>query len=112
MSKFTALDAAEYLEFWSNHPYTPKFAVSVKETIDMLRSQHAEIIRLTAERTKFMQLRSAMLPLLNYDSYSTEYDGQMLLICPSCGEQNGGHSDWCEFVVARAAIAAIEVETT
>lgn len=44
--------------------------------------------------------------LVCYDSYSTEYDGRMIDVCPSCGTQDGGHSEFCEFVEAKALIAA------
>ena len=50
------------------------------------------------------KLLAALKDLVCYDSYSTEYDGRMYDICPSCGGQDGEHSLRCEFEFARAAI--------
>lgn len=52
------------------------------------------------------RLLQALKDLVCYDSYSTEYDGRMYDICPSCGGQDGDHKAHCEFLFARAAIRA------
>ncbi len=49
MSKLTALDIVEHLEFWSNHQYAPNFTIAVKEAIYMFRNQHVEIELLNKE---------------------------------------------------------------
>ena len=46
--------------------------------------------------------------LAEHDSYSTEYDGRMVSICPECGEQEGEHRPNCAFVRAKAYLAARE----
>ena len=50
------------------------------------------------------KLLQALKDLVCYDSYSTEYDGCMYDICPSCGAKDGDHKLRCEFEFARAAI--------
>ena len=44
--------------------------------------------------------------LAEHDSYSTEYDGRMVPICPECGEQEGEHRPSCAFVRAKAYLVA------
>ena len=44
--------------------------------------------------------------LAEHDSYSTEYDGRMVSICPECGEQEGEHRPNCAFVRAKTYLAA------
>lgn len=66
-----------------------------------LAQERAEPARLRAECER---LRVALQSLVGYDSYQSEYDGQMLTLCPACGEQDGNHSKTCNFVAARAAL--------
>ena len=44
--------------------------------------------------------------LAEHDSYSTEYDGRMISLCPECGEQEGEHRPKCAFVRAKTFLAA------
>ena len=57
-----------------------------------------------ALRAEVVTLRGHVEALVVYDSYQTEYDGQMLEICPDCGKQDGEHSDTCAFVLALAEL--------
>ncbi len=51
-------------------------------------------------------LRSLVEVLAQHDSYSTEYDGRMIALCPDCGGQDGTHTTGCVFVRAKAHIDA------
>ena len=65
-----------------------------------------ELRRLHAEN---MELMNAVKSLVEYDSYSTEYDGRMYDICPACGKQDDEeHSERCSFFVAQKLIAKVE----
>ena len=61
-----------------------------------------DVARIAKQRD---ELLAALKDLVCYDSYSTEYDGRIYDICPSCGAQDGEHKAHCEFLFARAAIA-------
>lgn len=55
------------------------------------------------------ELLAALIALVNYDNYETEYDGRMYSICHSCGKQDhNDHGPNCEFSAARAAIAKVK----
>lgn len=60
---------------------------------------NAQLIAIVPELLAMVETLSA------YDSYETEYDGQMLSICPACGKQDGEHSVQCDFARARVLIA-------
>ncbi|WP_429951434.1 hypothetical protein ACQYWY_06980 [Comamonas sediminis] len=60
------------------------------------------------ERCK--ELASHLEALVGYDYHSTEYDGCMYEICPSCGAQDKPHTTSCEFTAARAALAMCKAE--
>lgn len=60
---------------------------------------NAHLISVVPELLAMVETLSA------YDSYETEYDGRMYSICPACSNQDGQHSDRCDFVLARALIA-------
>ena len=65
-----------------------------------------ELRRLHAENRELM---NAVKSLVEYDSYSTEYDGRMYDICPACGKQDDEeHSERCSFFVAQKLIAKVE----
>ena len=53
------------------------------------------------------ELMEALKSLVAFDSYQTEYDGRMMTLCPSCGEQDGAHGDGCDFVRAKALLVLI-----
>jgi hypothetical protein len=50
-------------------------------------------------------LRDMLESLVEYDSHSIEYDGRVLLVCPSCGGQDGTHHTKCDFIKAREILA-------
>ena len=78
---------------------------------DRLTTQLAELAagQATAAQENADRLKGAvglLEELAEHDSYSTEYDGQMITICPDCGEQEGEHRHSCAFVRAKAYLAA------
>jgi hypothetical protein len=57
------------------------------------------------------ELLDALKELVDYDTYETEYDGQMLTMCHQCGWlETGSHDKGCMFEKARAAIARAAAE--
>ncbi len=57
-----------------------------------------------AERLK--EAAGLLEELAEHGSYSIEYDGRMIPICPECGEQEGDHRPDCAFARAKAFLAA------
>lgn len=58
------------------------------------------------------ELLAALMELVEFDSYESEYDGRMYTICPSCGDQDGEHREGCSFTTARALIAKAHGENS
>lgn len=52
------------------------------------------------------KLAEALEALLEYATQTTEYDGQVLHLCPSCGKQDGEHSTSCDFAVAKRLLSS------
>ena len=57
-----------------------------------------------AERLK--EAAGLLEELAEHGSYSIEYDGRMIPICPECGEHEGDHRPDCAFARAKAFLAA------
>lgn len=60
-----------------------------------------------SDKALMEEAATALEALVAYDSYETEYDGQTLTICPDCHKQDGDHDERCEFVKAKALLAAL-----
>ena len=67
-------------------------------------AQAADSVLEDAERLK--EAAGLLEELAEHGSYSIEYDGQMIPICPECGEQEGDHRPDCAFARAKAFLAA------
>jgi hypothetical protein len=67
-------------------------------------SQEADSVMEYAARLK--EAAGLLEELAEYGSYSIEYDGRMIPICPECGEQEGDHRPDCAFARAKAFLAA------
>jgi len=53
------------------------------------------------------ELLKALEYLVQYDFCSTEYDGRVINLCPSCG-RNEDHYDGCEFKAAKCLITKVK----
>lgn len=69
-----------------------------------LTAQAADSVLEDAARLK--EAVGLLEELAEHDSYSTEYDGRMISLCPECGEQEGEHRSNCAFVRAKTFLAA------
>ncbi len=55
-----------------------------------------------------VRLVNALRSIVDNDTYETEYDGRMLVICHSCGLlERDGHSPHCDYAQARAVLTSI-----
>lgn len=93
---------ARHLQHLANSQ-TEEVADAMTRAADLIYEQDSAL------RTQHALLEKAMgllEELAVHDNYQTEYDGQMVSVCPECLEQDGSHRDTCAFVRARAFLTA------
>ena len=78
----------------------------IRDVIDADRASRATADSVPEDAERLKEAAGLLEELAEHGSYSIEYDGRMIPICPECGEQEGGHRPDCAFARAKAFLAA------
>ena len=78
----------------------------IRDVIDADRASRATADSVLEDAERLKEAAGLLEELAEHGSYSIEYDGRMIPICPECGEQEGDHRPDCAFARAKAFLAA------
>ena len=78
----------------------------IRDVVDADRASRAPTSSVLEDAERLKEAAGLLEELAEHGSYSIEYDGQLIPICPECGEQEGDHRPDCAFARAKAFLAA------